>query len=158
MTIDTTRPAHTRNNCSKRTGTFSVTCTAGIGTSTSTAGLIVATVWARQYINVSGVVLQDGVNVSLKARPIPNFPATDWQFDGWAVQAQTGDVRGTDISFLAHPSAYRTPSGRIFLTSTANKHAGPGWTAGYWIEPGAVTATALPYPLIQGNHSVIAGA
>ena len=30
------------------------------------------------------------------------FPATSWRFEGWVVQAETGDVPHTNITFLSH--------------------------------------------------------
>ena len=70
--------------------------------------------------------------------------------DGWVAEAQTGAVPGTSppVDFLAHPSAFRTPSGRVFLISTANSRAGPGWTQAYWQEPGEVRARAVAGELI----------
>ena len=72
---------------------------------------------------------------------------------------------GTNISFLSHPSAYRTPSGRIFLISTAGSTSGqkPGWTQGYWqsSEGGGqddVRAVACGGgPLIDATHSGVTG-
>ena len=101
------------------------------------------TVWARQYMpRVLRLGTSANIVVELESRSIPGFPASRWRFDGWVLEAETADVSQTNISFLAHPSAYRTPSGRIFLISTANTHAGPGWTQGYWQEPGATRAIA----------------
>ena len=127
--------------CSPRTqltdasGVFSISCDAPLP---PTATL---TVWARQYLStqLNASALD---TIMLEARPMPGFPASDWRFDGWVVEAQTGAVPGTSppVDFLAHPSAYRTPSGRIFVISTANSHAGPGWTQAYWQEPGEVRA------------------
>lgn len=132
------------------TGSFSVTCTGN--------NAVTFRVWSRQYLNTSATAASTGITtIKLKPRPIPNFPARDWRFEGWAVQAQTGDVQGTNVAFLAHPSAYRTPSGRIFLISTANSHAGPGWTQGYWQSEDETRARALPYQLINRSHPVIAG-
>ena len=71
--------------------------------------------------------------------------------------AETGDVPGTDIGFLAHPSAYRPPSGnRVFMTTTANKQAGPGWTQGYWQTNGTVAAVAAA-PTVNGSNAVVKG-
>mmetsp|Transcript_10346 Transcript_10346/g.26500 ORF Transcript_10346/g.26500 Transcript_10346/m.26500 type:complete len:442 (-) Transcript_10346:724-2049(-) len=114
-------------------------------------------VWARQYHSVSAVTVSPGSPINLSPRAIPNFPAAGWQFEGWPIEAQTGDVPGTPISFLAHPSAYRTPSGRIFLISTANSRAGPGWTQGYWQQVNSTVATAAPGPLIDRSHPVVTG-
>jgi hypothetical protein len=83
---------------------------------------------------------------------------TNWRFEGWAVQAQTADVPGTDVAFLAHPSAYRPPSGkRVFLTSTANRHAGPGWTQGYWQRDGVTRAMAVPGELVNRSNPAVYG-
>lgn len=113
-------------------------------------------VWARQYLSIAAEPLHS--IITLKPRPIPGFPATDWRFDGWAIEAQSGNVPGTDIAFLAHPSAYRPPSGeRVFLTSTANTHAGPGWTQGYWQAPDAVRATALHPQLVNRSNPAVLG-
>ena len=111
-------------------------------------------VWARQYHATNASLTVAGGRVELEPRSIPGFPATDWKFEGWAVEAQTQNVPGTKISFLAHPSAYRPPSGnRTFLTTTANSHAGPGWTQGYWQVDGTVRATAVRGgPLINGTN------
>ena len=111
-------------------------------------------VWARQYNAASASVPAAGGRVELEPRAIPGFPATDWKFEGWAVEAQSRNVPGTKISFLAHPSAYRPPSGnRTFLTTTANSHAGPGWTQGYWQVDSAVRATAVRGgPLVNGSN------
>ena len=147
-----TAPAHCKpsTQLTTATGSFSVTCT---GTTTVTFE-----VWSRQYLNATTTAASTGINtIKLKPRAIPNFPARDWRFEGWAVQAQTGDVPGTNVAFLAHPSAYRTPSGRIFLISTANSHAGPGWTQGYWQSEDQTEARALPYQLINRSHPVIEG-
>ena len=113
-------------------------------------------IWARQYESVHGVAA--GSTVHLPARPIPGFPARDWVFEGWAVEAQSSNVPATKIAFLAHPSAYRPPSGdRVFLTSTANAHAGPGWTQGYWQTDSAVRATALPTALVNRSNPAMLG-
>ncbi len=111
-----------------------------------------ATVWARQYLTT---VAPGSSTIALQPRPIPGFPASDWKFEGWAVEAQTGDVPGSPgVGFLAHPSAYRPPSGeRVFLTTTANSRAGPGWTQGYWQNDSAVRAHALPDKLISEGQN-----
>ena len=144
--------------CSPRTqltdasGVFSISCDAPLP---PTATL---TVWARQYLStqLNASALD---TIMLEARPMPGFPASDWRFDGWVVEAQTGAVPGTSppVDFLAHPSAYRTPSGRIFVISTANSHAGPGWTQAYWQEPGEVRARAVGGQLIGPGHPVVEG-
>lgn len=111
-------------------------------------------IWARQYLSTAAVPAHSAI--TLQPRPIPGFPATDWKFEGWAVEAQTGNVPGTQIAFLAHPSAYRPPTGdRVFLTSTANAHAGPGWTQGYWQAADAVRASASPNPLINRSNPAL---
>ncbi len=114
-----------------------------------------ATVWARQYLPAVAA----GTTIALQPRPIPGFPASDWKFEGWAVEAQTGDVPGSPgVGFLAHPSAYRPPSGeRVFLTTTANGRAGPGWTQGYWQNDSAVRAQAFPKKLISGQNPFMHG-
>ena len=116
------------------------------------------TAWARQYLSTRLNASALG-EISLQPRPMPGFPASDWRFDGWAIEAQTGTVPDTNppVNFLAHPSAYRTPSGRIFMTSTANTRAGPGWTQAYWQEPGEVAARAVPGELIGPGHPVVQG-
>ena len=113
-------------------------------------------IWARQFLPVASAGAGPATaSIVLQPRPIPGFPASNWRFEGWAIDAQHSDVPGTNISFLAHPSAYRPPSGgRVFLTSTANTHAGPGWTQGYWQDfkqagGGEVVATALAGPLVN---------
>jgi hypothetical protein len=93
----------------------------------------------------------------LTGREILNFPASKWRFDGWAIEAQTGNVTGSDINFLAHPSAYRTPSGRIFMISTAHGRGETAWTQGYWQEANGVVAQALPYQLINRSHPDVRG-
>lgn len=109
----------------------------------SRASTCTVSVWARQYLAVNETEVAPGGTIAMQPRPIPGFPASDWKFEGWPIQAQTEDVPGTGIAFLAHPSAYRPPTGdRIFLTSTANRHAGPGWTQGYWKGAGVAAATA----------------
>ena len=109
-------------------------------------------VWARQYLpaQLAAASLGAATAVTLQPRPIPGFPAAEWRFDGWVAEAQTGAVPGTSppVDFLAHPSAFRTPSGRVFLISTANSRAGPGWTQAYWQEPGEVRARAVAGELI----------
>eukprot|EP01052_Picozoa_sp_SAG31_P031735 SAG31_NODE_3397_length_4316_cov_48.192317_1_plen_519_part_00 len=117
-------------------------------------GGCVATVWARQYLRAAS----SEARIELQPRPVPGFPAENWRFEGWAVQAQTANVPGTNIAFLAHPSAYRPPSGtRVFLTSTANSHAGPGWTQGYWQQQGSVPATAVPGQLVNASNPAVFG-
>lgn len=123
-------------------GKFSVNCSSADCT---------VTVWARQFLPVENQ--SGGGLVTLQPRPIPGFPAKDWKFEGWPIEAQTGSVAGTGINFLAHPSAYRPPTGnRVFLTSTANKRAGPGWTQGYWQTEGSVKAKAMTDPLVNGSN------
>jgi len=97
------------------------------------------------------------IQVPLTAREIPNFPASNWRFDGWAIESQTGNITGSDITFLAHPSAYRTPSGRIFMISTAHGRGETAWTQGYWQEADEVVAHALPYQLVNRSHPGIQG-
>lgn len=119
----------------------------------SRASTCTVSVWARQYLAVNETEVAPGGTIAMQPRPIPGFPASDWKFEGWPIQAQTEDIPGTGIAFLAHPSAYRPPTGdRIFLTSTANRHAGPGWTQGYWKGAGVAAATALPYELVNGSN------
>lgn len=116
---------------------------------------IMVSVAARQFIGKS--VLFSGGSIVLQPRPMPGFPASDWSFEGWVLEAHTRNVPGTAISFLAHPSVYRTPSGRVFMTTTANSHAGPGWTQGYWQEPNSTVAIACEERLISAGHPVIKG-
>lgn len=146
-------------------GAFVVTCTRRPGA----AGLTVR-VWARQYLdaavtlNGSDTALVATTSVELEPRPIPGFPARRWRFDGWAIEAGTGDVPGTNVSFLSHPSAYRTPSGRIFMIATAGSTTGqrPGWTQGFWqpaevSDGGGVRAVASGGPLITASHPGVEG-
>lgn len=123
----------------------------------SCAGTVSVSVWARQYTPVASVVVSPGVNLALKPRPMEGFPASNWQFEGWAAEAVTGNVPGSNISFLAHPSAYRTPSGRVFMISTANSVGSNDqiWTQGYWQEENSTAAVPLPYQLINQSHPVI---
>lgn len=117
------------------------------------------TVWARQYVPRVLTVgpTASPLAVHLDQRPIAGFPASRWRFDGWVLEAETTNIPSTNISFLAHPSAYRTPNGRIFLISTANTHAGPGWTQGYWQEPDSTVAVATRGPLITSAHAGVYG-
>jgi hypothetical protein len=141
-------------------GAFALTC---VG-----SGIVVLHSWARQYVpqNVTfeitpGVgTVPVNVPVRLEPRAIPGFPASRWRFDGWVVQAETRDVPTTNISFLSHPSAYRTPSGRIFMISTAGSRKGqkPGWTQGYWQSSDGVSAEACGGgPLIDATHPGVVG-
>ena len=126
-----------------RLGTFEFSCAGGAPKSLSMI------VWARQYTPRTLTLSKfDFLHVALAPRPIPGFPGKLWRFDGWAVEAETGDVPGTNISFLSHPSAFRTPSGRIFLISTAGSTTGqkPGWTQGYWQSEDGVRAVACKGP------------
>lgn len=138
-----------------RLGTFEFSCTAD---PTENLSMVV---WARQYeeqiLRISSKL--DFFNVALLPRHIPGFPGKLWRFDGWAVQAETGDVPGTNISFLSHPSAFRTPSGRVFMISTAGSTTGqkPGWTQGYWQSKDGVQAVACKGPLITESHPGVEG-
>ena len=137
-----------------RLGTFEFLCAGGAPKSLSMI------VWARQYIPRTLTLSKfDFLHVALVPRPIPGFPGKLWRFDGWAVEAETGDVPGTNISFLSHPSAFRTPSGRIFLISTAGSTTGqkPGWTQGYWQSEDGVRAVACKGPLISESHPGVEG-
>eukprot|EP00945_MAST-04E_sp_MAST-4E-sp1_P001830 g1830.t1 len=137
-----------------RLGTFEFSCAGGAPKSLSMI------VWARQYIPRTLTLSKfDFLHVALAPRPIPGFPGKLWRFDGWAVEAETGDVPGTNISFLSHPSAFRTPSGRIFLISTAGSTTGqkPGWTQGYWQSEDGVRAVACKGPLISESHPGVEG-
>ena len=144
-------------------GRFSIPCTSDACTCSPTACEV--SIWARQYLPITNLRVPTpkpgappGPPILLRPRPIPGFPAKDWRFEGWAVEAQTGDVPGTDVGFLAHPSAYRPPSGdRIFLTSTANAHAGPGWTQAYWQEGNITRAVAAPSQLVNRSNPAMMG-
>ena len=138
-------------------GTYSIACPTSTGCSCATTCTVA--VWARQYEPVARAHVDAAKGaVVLNPRLMPGFPASNWRFEGWAVQAQTADVPGTNIAFLAHPSAYRPPSGnRVFVTSTANSHGGPGWTQGYWQTDGAVQAAALPYALVNRSNPALHG-
>ena len=125
-------------------------------------------VWARQYmpkhvsIKLGNTSKSNTIKLrlALDPRKITNFPAKRWRFDGWAIEAQNHDVPHTNISFLSHPSAYRTPSGRIFMISTAGSTSGekPGWTQGYWQSEREVGAKACgDGPLISSSHSGVEG-
>ena len=145
-------------------GSFVVTCTRR----PVPAGLNLR-VWARQYLDavvaVNGSASATPVELELEPRPIPGFPARRWRFDGWAIEAGTGDVPGTNVSFLSHPSVYRTPSGRIFMIATAGSTTGqrPGWTQGFWqaaevSDRGVgVRAVASGGPLITASHPGVEG-
>lgn len=130
-----------------------------------------AAVWARQYEPraSASVAAGGGAVVTLQPRPMPGFPATEWRFEGWAVDASRGAVPGSvpgsnssnssnprGINFLAHPSAYRPPAGdRVFLTSTANSDAGPGWTQGYWQTDGEVAARCVAGQLVNISNPAV---
>ena len=117
-------------------------------------------VWARQYLKQNLPVKKlSFMRILLKPRPIPGFPGKLWRFEGWAIEAETGDVPGTNISFLSHPSAFRTPSGRVFMISTAGSTTGqkPGWTQGYWQSKDGVRAVACDGPLISESHPGVQG-
>ena len=143
-------------------GRFSIPCTSDACTCSPTACEV--SIWARQYLPIANLRVPTPTPgaptapILLHPRPIPGFPAKDWRFEGWAVEAQTGDVPGTNVGFLAHPSAYRPPSGdRIFLTSTANAHAGPGWTNAYWQQGNNTRAVALPSQLVNRSNPAMMG-
>ncbi len=104
----------------------------------------------------------DDLKIYLAPRPMVNFPATSWRFEGWVLQAETRNLPYTNITFLSHPSAYRTPSGRIFVISTAGAlHSQkPGWTECYWQEHDQVEASEIcngGKPLIDESHPGVVG-
>ena len=151
-------------------GMFEITCTSENFESTSST--ISLSFLSRQYdktlktieidANYAGLFSNQKVDIFLKPRAMVGFPATSWRFEGWVVQAETGDVPHTNITFLSHPSAYRTPSGRIFVISTAGAlHSQmPGWTQCYWQEKDEVSATGLcngGRPLIDASHPGVFG-
>jgi hypothetical protein len=157
--VGCTTPA---NALTDANGHFSIPCTSDSCSCSASACKV--SIWARQYlpaVNLRVAAPKRGPPpppIMLHPRPIPGFPATDWKFEGWAVEAQTGDVPGTEVGFLAHPSAYRPPSGdRVFLTSTANSHAGPGWTQAYWQEENVTRAVALPNQLVNRSNPAMKG-
>ena len=139
---------------------------------TSTSSTISLSFLSRQYDETLKTIKIDAnyaepfsnqkVDIFLNPRAMVGFPATSWRFEGWVVQAETGDVPHTNITFLSHPSAYRTPSGRIFVISTAGAlHSQvPGWTQCYWQEKDKVSATGLcngGRPLIDASHPGVFG-
>lgn len=123
----TNQTCHPQTQITNATGAFLITCD-GAGTH------VHVKVWARQFATVEEVLplntsMTTAISITLSPRPITGFPVSDWRFEGWAVQAQTRDVPGTDISFLAHPTVVRTidnadPNKKYFMFTTANTHAG----------------------------------
>ncbi len=68
-------------------------------------------VWARQYLAANASLVADQVaGLKLSPRPIDGFPAKDWRFEGWAVEAQTGPVPGTSNGFAKKLACNATPS------------------------------------------------
>ena len=151
-------------------GIFEINC--NCETFASSSRKISLSFVARQYDATLKTIMIDSsfsgpnsiqaLDVFLNPRDMVGFPATSWRFEGWVVQAETGDVPHTNITFLSHPSAYRTPSGRIFVISTAGAlHSQkPGWTQCYWQEKDEVSATGVcndGKPLIDASHPGVFG-
>ena len=147
-------------------GIFEIECNIGSNDNYNNNPHILLNFYARQYNEtmkkISLKTIISTTNIYLDPRPMIGFPAASWRFEGWVLQAETRDIPNTNITFLSHPSAYRTPSGRIFVISTAGAlHSQrPGWTQCYWQEENQVEASGIcndGKPLIDESHPGVIG-
>jgi hypothetical protein len=141
-----------------RQGRFKLSCPAGRGATR-------ISVWCREYLPLSDHAVSTGVSaaVALASRPIPGFPAVAWRFEGWATQAQTEPVPGTDISFLAHPSVVRTRNQARMLWDELEPGAAAekrrllmlASSTGQWDSCGNYTVgRGFPLSFILKNHNL----